>query len=434
MSPKFIPGFSQIRVAQSLVVLCSVLFIIVFLSSSICHFIGLLYFIDDFDNTLERNRQYIEHIRSDLWDKLNRLGPQKTADCIKQHLDRWETEEVRFAIAGKSATGKSTFINTFRGIKEDQDGFADVGFGHETEKISEYKHPVNENIIFCDLPGLSLQFTKLKFLEMVNLSEYSYIFIFFESVLTEDDEWLAIQIQEKGIPFCLVRSKVDKDVESHKGIQIGEKGTLLKIRQKIKDSMSTNKPFARAELFLISSEKPHIGEMSNLQDHMKEKLPSNQFSAVMFSLPILTEMVIEKKLLELEHRMPYVSIGAAIITAFPIPLIDIPINIALINGEVGHYIKVLGLDRTHSENIEGLKNDFSVVSVHDFVLRKIKANCDILSLVERSARGIVHPIAGSVSAGRETMIFVNQLLSDVLSELKKDATTVYIHFLSKDRR
>lgn len=131
------------------------------------------------DNTLGHNRQFIQHIRTDLWDMLTLLGPQKTADYIKLQLNRWETEEVRFAVAGQSATGKSTFINTFRGITEGQDGFADVGFGDETEKISEYKHPVNEHIIFCDLPGLSLKFTKRKFLEMVNLSEYSYIFIFF---------------------------------------------------------------------------------------------------------------------------------------------------------------------------------------------------------------------------------------------------------------
>ena len=117
--------------------------------------------------------------------------------------------------------------------------------------------------------------------------------------------------------------------------------------------MSTSKAFATAELFLISSEKPHVGEMSNLQDHMKEKVPSNQFSEVMFSFPILTEMVIEKKLLELEDRLPYISIGTAIIAGFPIPLIDIPINYALIKREVRHYVKVLGLDRTQNENIEG---------------------------------------------------------------------------------
>jgi hypothetical protein len=49
-------------------------------------------------------------------------------------------------------------------------------------------------------------------------------------------------------------------------------------REKIKDFMAENKAFAKAELFIISSEKPHIGEMSNLQDHMKDNLPSNLFS------------------------------------------------------------------------------------------------------------------------------------------------------------
>lgn len=231
-----------------------------------------------------------------------------------------------------------------------------------------------------------------------------------------------------------MKSKVDKDVESHKGMQIGEKSTLVKIREKIKDSMSTNRALAKAELFLISSEKPHIGEMSNLQDHMMEKLPSNKFSAVMFSLPILTKRVIEKKLIELEHRIPYVSLGAAIITALPILLIDLPINIALIKQEVQHYVTVFGLDRRHTDNIEGLKNDFSVVSVDDFVLRKIKTNFDIFSSLERSVRGSLHILTGSVSAGRETRTFVDIFLFDVLSELKQDAITMYMHFLNKDRR
>ena len=54
--------------------------------------------------------------------------------------------------------------------------------------------------------------------------------------------------------------------------------------------------------------------------------------------------------------------------------------------------------------------------------------------MDRSVRGFLQPITGSVAGGHETRIFVNQLLSDVLSELKKDAITVYTHFLKKDRR
>jgi hypothetical protein len=57
------------------------------------------------------------------------------------------------------------------------------------------------------------------------------------------------QIQKKRIPFCLVRSKVDNDVNSDKGRKVGEKGTLLQIRQRIKYSLSDKKAFAKAELF-----------------------------------------------------------------------------------------------------------------------------------------------------------------------------------------
>jgi ABC-type transport system involved in cytochrome bd biosynthesis fused ATPase/permease subunit len=119
-----------------------------FLSFSIDYFIGLLYFIDDVDNTLGHNCQWTDNIRTELFDILTRLGPQKMEVYIKQHLNGWKTEKDRFAVAGRSATGKSTFINKFRGIKKGQDGFADVGFGDETEKISEYRHPLNENIVF----------------------------------------------------------------------------------------------------------------------------------------------------------------------------------------------------------------------------------------------------------------------------------------------
>jgi hypothetical protein len=276
-----------------------------------------------------------------------------------------------------------------------------------------------------------MKFTKRKFLEMVNLSEYHYILIFFESVLTEDDEWLTVQIQEKGIPFCLVRSKIDQDVECYKGKQIGEKGVLLKIRQKIIDSMAENTTLAKAELFIISSEKPHIGEMSNLQDHMKTKLPSSQFAAAMLSLPILTEAVVEKKILELKKRIPYVSIGIAILTSLSSLLFFVPAYIALCQLEVRHYVTVFGLDQNYDENIEGLKNNFSKVSVDDFVTRKFTRVFDhqpdplLLSVV---------PIIGSVYIGYKAKKFVNEILSDILSELKQDAITVYKHFLNKGSR
>ena len=314
------------------------------LSFSFVHFIGLLYFIDDVDETLAQICPSCETI--DLWKRLARSGPEMTADYIKQHLNRWKAEKIKFAVLGRSAAGKSTFINVFRGLEEDQKGFADVGFGDTGKTITEYKHPVNENIIFCDVPGLSMQFNKSKFQKMVNLSSYNYIFLFFESVLTEDDEWLMVQIQKKSIPFCLVRSKVDSEVNSNKGRKVSEKGTLLKIRETIKDSLSDKKAFAKAELFLIS------------------------------------------------------------------------------------YVKVFGLDQRHKENIEGLQYDFSVVSVDDFVLRKISANGALVPAT-MSGQAIIKLVFNSVQVARETRTCVDGFLFNILSELRQDAITVYMHFLKQ---
>jgi hypothetical protein len=38
---------------------------------------------------------------------------------------------------------------------------------------------------------------------------------------------------KKGIPFCLVRSKVDNEVNSNKGRKVGERDNLLQIRQEL---------------------------------------------------------------------------------------------------------------------------------------------------------------------------------------------------------
>jgi ribosome biogenesis GTPase A len=130
----------------------------------------LLYFIYDVDKILAQICGSFASI--DLWKRLAGYGPQKIADNMNQHLNRWKTEKVRFAVVGRSATGKSTFINKLRGVKEGQQGFAGVGFGNKGQKITEYKHPVNENIIVCDVPGLSMKFNKLKFQKLVNLTSY----------------------------------------------------------------------------------------------------------------------------------------------------------------------------------------------------------------------------------------------------------------------
>jgi ABC-type polar amino acid transport system ATPase subunit len=51
-------------------------------------------------------------------------GSIAVSEYINESINRWKKEEVKFAIIGRSATGKSTFLDTIRNLKPGDDGFA----------------------------------------------------------------------------------------------------------------------------------------------------------------------------------------------------------------------------------------------------------------------------------------------------------------------
>ena len=78
-----------------------------------------------------------------------------------------------------------------------------------------------------------------------------------------------------------------------------------------------------------------------------------------------------------------------------------------------------------------MQYDFSVVSVDDFVLRKISANGALVPAT-MSGQAIIKLIFNSVQVARETRTFVDGFLFNILSELRQDAITIYVHLLKKD--
>ena len=77
-----------------------------------------------------------------------------------------------------------------------------------------------------------------------------------------------------------------------------------------------------------------------------------------------------------------------------------------------------------------MKHNFSEVSVDDFVQSKISIKSDYLYPTCLFPILTV-PIIGSIYGGYKINKFVNIFLSDILSELKQDAITVYIHFFKE---
>jgi len=73
---------------------------------------------------------------------------------MNERINALDSTTVNIAITGDSGTGKSTIINTLRGIGPNDPASAQVGLVETTMKPTAYAHPNFPNVIFWDLPGV----------------------------------------------------------------------------------------------------------------------------------------------------------------------------------------------------------------------------------------------------------------------------------------
>ncbi|XP_052086703.1 T-cell-specific guanine nucleotide triphosphate-binding protein 2-like [Mytilus californianus] len=376
-------------------------------------------------------------------------GPAALQRYLDVTLNKWKTESVKFGIIGKTNVGKSTFINSIRGVTVGNKGYAAVGRGNTTQSPTSYYHPENDNIEFVDLPGVgTTKFPKQTYIGNMKVSEYDYFFIFFDTVLCEDDIWIASQLLKLGKSFSFVRSKIDKDVKHGLENNETEEEVLTRIREIFKSTLDENielKTFA--EIFLISSKTPSIGEMDKLNKHILDSLSSlnqEKFRVVVFSFGPMSEVVIDEKYKSLKKRAIAVTVGTSIISGIPLPFVDLAINIGIIVAEIRHYIKVFGLSEKQMELLQNF--DYSQLKCKGLLFKKPTLQ-DITFIVRQqytkflatfalvaleSVFDVLVPIVGSVISSATTAGIVHKFLNNYLDDLRHDAIIVYNHVTPKN--
>ncbi|CAG2241554.1 unnamed protein product [Mytilus edulis] len=171
---------------------------------------------------------------SEVTVQKGQAGVQK---YLQEHIYLWKEQTVSFAVTGRSATGKSTFINKLNDVKPGDPGFAKSGSGNTTTEPTAYQNPQNKKIVFNDLPGVgTLEFPKETYVSRMKLSQYDYFFIFL-------------------IKF-LVRSKIDDDLRNAEDDGKREEEVIPEIRKKIRDQISQYPYLKNSDaVFLISSKR-----------------------------------------------------------------------------------------------------------------------------------------------------------------------------------
>ncbi|CAL8376189.1 unnamed protein product [Arctogadus glacialis] len=141
---------------------------------------------------------------------------------------------LHIAVTGESGTGKSTFVNAFRGIDNTDERVAPTGVVETTMKPEPYPHPIYPNVTLWDLPGIgTTRFPADQYLKYVEFEKFDFFIIVSAGHFREHDAMLAQEIKNMGKKFYFVRSKIDHNLEAAQRSQreYDEEKTLQEVRE-----------------------------------------------------------------------------------------------------------------------------------------------------------------------------------------------------------
>ncbi|XP_063438632.1 interferon-inducible GTPase 1-like [Mytilus trossulus] len=361
---------------------------------------------DDIIEELVDQAQFA-NVEDEIIRKLRSGKVNSFAKTLAVQANLLKKVKVNVAIAGESGTGKSSFINAFRGVEHGDETFAKVGFGNTTMEVNIYRHPKNEQILLHDLPGYNTTKMTFKgFLEKVIISDFDLFLIFFRTVPTSTDKLFVAHLRHAKVQFCFIRSKIDEDIDDALDTKEKQKrNVLFEIKKKINQSWDKFGDMNDANIFFISSYEPSVGEMDNLISFIEKKVAPAKFEAVLFSIPTLTKEVVQKKYKGLKRRVLFLAIRFAVFYSVGLSYDS------QIKEEIEMFYRVFDLDKDLAKNIKNRKHPYSVEYIGnvltDFRSRK---GSDLASVNKRYR-------------------FCKTFLINLLNELAEDAKAMYTYIV-----
>lgn len=131
------------------------------------------------------------------------------------------TSGFNICVTGPSRAGKSTFVNTIRGLRKGDPGAAYVVTGKEGTKepqhyvLSSAETQMNHDLKIWDCPGHSTpNFPLETYLRDMGLRYYNAVIVFTTNCFSQGDLKLMNEMVRHKVPFMMVRNKIDDAVES----------------------------------------------------------------------------------------------------------------------------------------------------------------------------------------------------------------------------
>lgn len=137
-------------------------------------------------------------------------------EAAKQRIE-YSDEKLHIAIAGTAGSGKSSLINAFRRLEDDETGAAEIGFTETTVKMTRYPDTDPElpysRFVWYDIPGSGTQTTDdWQYVKNQALFAFDAIILVTDNRFLKSDAVLLKHCMDHNVPTFIVRSKADQQI------------------------------------------------------------------------------------------------------------------------------------------------------------------------------------------------------------------------------
>ncbi|XP_061096335.1 interferon-inducible GTPase 5-like isoform X1 [Conger conger] len=357
---------------------------------------------------------------------------------VQSMLGQRQSSTLDIAVTGESGSGKSTFINAFRGIADDDDPrAAKTGVTETTQEIIAYDHPTAPTVRLWDLPGIGTPtFQPQRYLEDVGLTKYDFFIIVASERFRECHVTLASCVAQAGKKFYFVRNKVDNDLEAsarrrgRKGLS--EEAVLREIRDDCKAGLQRIGA-GQPQVFLLSCFQPQRFDFALLHETLERELEGHKRHVFLLALPNLTAAVLERKQQALAGSVWQTAMAACLSAATPGGAVHS--SVPMLMSTLQSFQRSFGLDTNSllrlanmtGKSYQELYGEVRSTSGRELSMQTVEGMLSQVALGQQVLSGLLEsriPVLGNIISGGVSFMASYSLLKSAIKDLREDAERV----------